>query len=170
MSDNGRNLGKPRVLCLITAFFLAGFFAYLEFFIIIINWNYWQVYHRGTTPSTTIISLSNTRRSVDPYRSFSRNTYSINSWMKTVSILRVSVGVHFSLHCSCSHRAWFSLAWESLKALVATAHGAAKVWNYKIEWNCWNWQQKIPEGIGWSSSRKHNKWVKDPFRRFNNFF
>lgn len=103
------------------------------------------------------------RRSVDPYRSFSRNIYSINSWMKTVSILRVSVGLHLSLHCSCFHWAWFFLAWESLKALCGYSTFSSKGLEL-------HWQLKNPEGIGWSYSKRHKKWVRDPFRRHNNFF
>lgn len=56
----------------------------------------YEVYHRGTTLNTMTISLSSMRRSVDQYRSFSRNTYSINSWMKTLFLMCTeTAGVRF---------------------------------------------------------------------------
>ncbi|XP_074874033.1 translation initiation factor eIF2 assembly protein isoform X2 [Carettochelys insculpta] len=43
----------------------------------------YEVYPRETTLNTMSISANKTKRSVDVYWSSSRNTYNINSWMKT---------------------------------------------------------------------------------------
>lgn len=126
-------------MCVITTFCLVGFFACLKLFIM--NWNYWQVYHRGTTLNTTIISLSNMRRSVDQYRSFSRNTYSINSWMKTVSISRLQLARGaWGREKGCLWRFLNTYCTHSYKDLKIEMKGLA-LWScFAGDWEVWNWK------------------------------